>query len=1253
MAGALGSLNILLGLDTAKFTSALSKTDYQSQNFARKFTKNMQSIDASADKAARAISGIRTSMQTVVALSAGAFSAREVLRYADGYTELQNRLRLVTKSTDELKTATSAVFDIALRTNQGIDATSTVFQRFAQNADSLGISLGDVAGLTDTVSKAIAISGGSAASAEAALVQFGQALASGVLRGEELNSVMEQAPGLAQAIARGLDVPIGSLRALSAEGKITSDALVQALQTSAESVDQDFSTRVITVSQAFTNLSTSASQFIGEANEGVGVTWVLAGSIDLLARNLDLLGNAVFIAGAGFAGMKAATIAPALFQMGSAAAVATTGFVRQQVATIALTGAMGGARSVALGLTAALRGFALTPVGLALLAASAAFVYLTSSQNDNKKSLDDLSLSLDDYIDKLKENTRVELQSAEVSLNASIEAQKKALSNAFNGFSLGGRNAAVSQQFKEIAENTALSADEMSEAFSSLIERSASTSVSLERQKDKMIEMAASAVEGRKKLDDLESRQKAVKGAMDGTTSAAGRNTTAMQANAKAVADAQKEYDKLIASLKEQTATFGLDGSGLARYKAQVLGVADAQVELAALQGRQVELLERVKESVQEGNNAAQAAAQREYQANADRISQLERMGQLEKARADAAKYASDLSAEGVKKYIAAQNQIAALSSVNTSSVGLRIKGAQATGGGSTNGAVFAVAQMLQQMQGSNLRHFASFNDNFHAGTSSKHASGLAFDASLVNGAAGAAQAVKDLTAQLEALGLTAGKDFKIIDEYANPSKNATGGHLHFQFQSAAAASRLGGTDAALSQAIDAGRLERNKKLSEFELAAVKRVSEARQNAAQNELRMLELADQKNSEYYAKREALIQKETAARISGINAEIEILSRSNNDESRQKVLDLEAEKNKLLADQRVSLAEIRKEHEDIGKAASKAMQEAQAAAQLYIDTLKQNDFRTLAAFGMGDRDRALAERQNAEADRYAENMRDLQTKKGTMSEADYQAIAKSYKDVYDAALAQAQWFYDAEGAARSDWMNGFSSALANYTDSANNMAENVSTVFGTVTSGLEDAWVNFVTTGKLSFSDLARSVIADIARIQARAAISGLFNMFAGALAGGALGGAKVQGSSYTPAGGWSFATGGYTGHGGKFEPAGIVHRGEGVLNQEEMMKLGGVTGFYALRQAIARGYASGGVGGQAAQRVTAFGRDSSGISIVNQTQGRVDRAREVRLSDGERMLLLEQMEDRIANSWANPNSKNSTNFRKHVKAERVL
>ncbi|HAK13358.1 MAG TPA: hypothetical protein DCM33_01595, partial [Acinetobacter radioresistens] len=95
----------------------------------------------------------------------------------------------------------------------------------------------ETARLTETVSKAVAISGASAASAEAALVQFNQALASGTLRGEELNSVMEQTPGLARAIAQGMGITIGQLRSVAAEGKITSEVLVKALNNSQQAVD--------------------------------------------------------------------------------------------------------------------------------------------------------------------------------------------------------------------------------------------------------------------------------------------------------------------------------------------------------------------------------------------------------------------------------------------------------------------------------------------------------------------------------------------------------------------------------------------------------------------------------------------------------------------------------------------------------------------------------------------------------------------------------------------------------------------------------------------------------------------------------------------------------------------------------------------------------------------------------------------------------------------------------------------------------
>ncbi|HCL3955953.1 TPA: tape measure protein, partial [Pseudomonas aeruginosa] len=156
------------------------------------------------------------------ALGLGAlFSIREIIQTTDAWTNLQNRLRLVTSTQAQLAAVTDDVYRIAQLTSSALDSTATVYQRFAQNADRLNISQRQVASLTDTVAKSIAISGASAQSAEAALVQFGQALASGVLRGEEFNSVSEQAPALLKAIADGLNVNIGELRKMANEGQLT------------------------------------------------------------------------------------------------------------------------------------------------------------------------------------------------------------------------------------------------------------------------------------------------------------------------------------------------------------------------------------------------------------------------------------------------------------------------------------------------------------------------------------------------------------------------------------------------------------------------------------------------------------------------------------------------------------------------------------------------------------------------------------------------------------------------------------------------------------------------------------------------------------------------------------------------------------------------------------------------------------------------------------------------------------------------
>ena len=303
----LGSLNILLSLDSIQFNQALDKSSYQTQKFAKQFELNFTKAQAKAkqfserttqylnniEKAANTIN--KTTSRTFwagIVSSGGSYLSSgisDVIKYADSYTELQNRIRLVTNSQTAMVAATESVFDISLKTNQAVGATAQIYQRFAQNADRLNLSQLQVSELTETVAKSVAISGASAGAAEAALMQFGQALGSAELRGDELNSVIEQTPGLADAIAKGLGVTTGELKNLAKAGQLDIHTVIQALVKARDTVDNDFNKRVKTLSMSFTNLETSITKFSGEANSALGITQKLATGVDFVSDHLQEL----------------------------------------------------------------------------------------------------------------------------------------------------------------------------------------------------------------------------------------------------------------------------------------------------------------------------------------------------------------------------------------------------------------------------------------------------------------------------------------------------------------------------------------------------------------------------------------------------------------------------------------------------------------------------------------------------------------------------------------------------------------------------------------------------------------------------------------------------------------------------------------------------------------------------------------------------------------------------------------------------
>ncbi len=241
-------------------------------------------------------------------ITIGALAATKAFfNLADQAKTLEARLTLATGSAQEFATANAKLYDLAQRTRTDLGQVVDLYARFANSTKNLGVSQGELLRVTETVSKAIKISGGSAESANAAIIQLGQGLAAGTLRGEELNSVLEQSPRLAQAIAKGLGVTVGELKKLGGEGKISSEALLNALKSQASTIDAEFKKLPHTVDGAMTVIGNALVKAAGEFDKATGASDAFAKALEKTAPMIESAGHAISVAAAKFVGATKAS----------------------------------------------------------------------------------------------------------------------------------------------------------------------------------------------------------------------------------------------------------------------------------------------------------------------------------------------------------------------------------------------------------------------------------------------------------------------------------------------------------------------------------------------------------------------------------------------------------------------------------------------------------------------------------------------------------------------------------------------------------------------------------------------------------------------------------------------------------------------------------------------------------------------------------------------------------------------------------
>lgn len=294
---------------------------------------SMGRLEAGLNRTERSLSSIEGTMSSLTGVAKAliaALSVQQVGAYAQAWQDLSNKLANAVRDSvppfETLADVTERVFDISQKTRSGLDATATLYARLERSTRSYGVSVEDITRLTTIINQGFVVSGSTAEEASNAIIQLAQGLASGALRGDEFNSVNEQGNRLMIALADSMNVSIGALRNMAAEGKLTTDVIVNGLLSQGDKIGQEFAKTTATISQSLEIANNNITKFFGEnATVKTGVK-IFSDSVISLSENLDVLSTTLTIV----AGVMGARYVGAL-TMATSAKIADIAASRQQV----------------------------------------------------------------------------------------------------------------------------------------------------------------------------------------------------------------------------------------------------------------------------------------------------------------------------------------------------------------------------------------------------------------------------------------------------------------------------------------------------------------------------------------------------------------------------------------------------------------------------------------------------------------------------------------------------------------------------------------------------------------------------------------------------------------------------------------------------------------------------------------------------------------------------------------------------------
>lgn len=295
----LRELIIKISANSQSFQSEISRASRMGQDYYRTMQNGGRQAAAASRETQRALADLTVQLNSAKASAvglagafAGVYATGHLISLADEWSSVNARLKQASQSSDDFKESQRALMEISQQTGTAFSDNANLFARSAASMREYGYSSEDVLKVTEAISTGLKLSGASTSEASSVITQFSQALAQGVLRGEEFNSVNENGDRVIRALASGMGVARKDLKAMADQGQLTADKVVPALISQLGSLRDEYGAMPQTVASATTKIENAFLAWVGGANEATGATSALTGALNAISDNINTVASA-------------------------------------------------------------------------------------------------------------------------------------------------------------------------------------------------------------------------------------------------------------------------------------------------------------------------------------------------------------------------------------------------------------------------------------------------------------------------------------------------------------------------------------------------------------------------------------------------------------------------------------------------------------------------------------------------------------------------------------------------------------------------------------------------------------------------------------------------------------------------------------------------------------------------------------------------------------------------------------------------